>query len=63
MEAKGNVSLNDHEGGFSIPLAEGLWDFHSHFWYKWPNLRELDHPPLVLENSTGGGLLYHYMGM
>ena len=35
MEAEGrNVSPDDHEGGFSIPLAEGPWDFHSHLWYK-----------------------------
>ena len=31
VKAEGrNVSPNDHEGGFSIPLAEGRWDFHSH---------------------------------
>ena len=35
MEGKGqNVSLNDHEGGFSIPMAEDCWDVHSHLWYK-----------------------------
>ena len=45
MEAEGrNVSPNDHEGGFSIPLAKGRWDFHSHLWYKWLNFRELTTP-------------------
>ena len=35
MEAEGrNVSPNDHEEEFSIPLAEGRWDFHSYLWYK-----------------------------
>ena len=45
MEAEGRkVRPNDHEGGFSIPLAEGRWDFHSHLWCKWPNFWEVDHP-------------------
>ena len=54
MEAEGrNVSPNDHEGEFSIPLAEGRWDFHSHLWYKWPNQWALDHPPWNCGNYTG----------
>jgi len=64
MEAEGrNVSPHDHEGGFSIPLAEGWWDFHSHLFYKWPNQWESDHPPWAWKIPPGGGLLYHYSNL